>query len=57
MASKIICGEKTLMGLQPFEVRIFVEENFTNVELALQQIIKNHLLKVENKWAMMCCTI
>ena len=56
MASKIICGEKTLMGLQPFEVRIFVEENFTNVELALQQIIKN-LLKVENKWAMMCCTI
>ena len=56
MASKIICGDKTPMGLQPFEVRIFFEENFTNVDLALQQIIKN-LLKVAKKWAIVCSTI
>ena len=32
---------KTLMGLQPFEVRFFFEEKFTNFDLALKPVIKN----------------
>ena len=32
---------KTLMGLNPFEVRFFVREKFTKVDLALKGVIRN----------------
>ena len=32
---------KTLMGLEPFEVRFFIGENFTKFDLALKEVIKN----------------
>ena len=32
---------KTLMGLEPFEVRFFVRIKFTKVDLALKGVIRN----------------
>ena len=32
---------KTLMGLEPFEVRIFIREKLTKFHLALTDIMKN----------------
>ena len=32
---------KTPMGLDPFEVRFFVREKFTKVDLALKEVIRN----------------
>ena len=32
---------KTLMGLEPFEVRFFVKIKFTKFDLALKAVIKN----------------
>ena len=34
--------DKSLMGLQPFEVRFFFGEKVTKCDLALQQFIENH---------------
>ena len=33
---------KTLMGLEPFEVRFFVGQKFTKFDLALTLVIKKH---------------
>ena len=32
---------KTLMGLEPFEVRFYFRQKFTKIDLALKQVIKN----------------
>ena len=32
---------KTLMGLEPFEVRFFVREKFTKLELALNGVVRS----------------
>ena len=32
---------KTLMGLEPFEVRFFFGQNFTKFDLALKLVVKN----------------
>ena len=44
--------EKTLMGLQLFEVRFFSGEKFTKFDLAFTLVIKNHS-KVGYTWSMM----
>ena len=34
---------KTLMGLEPFEVRFFFEQKCTKFDLALNRVVKNRL--------------
>ena len=48
--------DKSLMGLQPFEVRFFFGEKVTKCDLALQQFIENHS-KVALIRIMTCLTI
>ena len=43
---------KILMGLEPFEVRFFVGEKFTNFNLALKLIIRNFLKLIHNFFMM-----
>ena len=38
---KYIVAFKTLMGLEPFEVRFFFGEKFTKFDLAPEEVIKN----------------
>ena len=47
---------KTLMGLEPFEVRFFFGEKFTKFDLALKEVIKNRS-KVVYKLSVMFLTI
>ena len=39
--SKYLVAFKSLMGLQPFDVRFFSGEKFTKFNLALEKFIKN----------------
>ena len=39
---------KTLMGLEPFEVRFFVEQKFTKFDLALKWLMRNFLKLVQS---------
>ena len=39
---------KTLMGLEPFELRFFVEQKFTKFNLALRLLIRNFLKLVQS---------
>ena len=43
---------KTLMGLEPFEVRFFVEQKFTKFDLALKWLIRNFLKLVQSLFIM-----
>ena len=47
---------KTLMGLEPFEVRFFVEQKFTKFDLALKWLMRN-FLKLVQSLLMMFLTI
>ena len=47
---------KTLMGLEPFEVRFFVGQKFTKFNLALKLLIRN-FLKLVHSLLMMFLTI
>ena len=47
---------KTLMGLEPFEVRFFVGQKFTKFNLALKLLIRN-FLKLFHSLFMMFLTI
>ena len=47
---------KTLMGLEPFEVRFFVEQKFTKFDLALKWLMRN-FLKLGQSLFMMFLTI
>ena len=43
---------KTLMGLEPFEVRFFVRQKFTKFNLALKLLIRNFLKLVHSLFIM-----
>ena len=43
---------KTLMGLEPFEVRFFVEQKFTKFDLALKWLMRNFLKLVQSLFMM-----
>ena len=47
---------KTLMGLEPFEVRFFIGQKFTKFNLALKLLIRN-FLKLVHSLFMMFLTI
>ena len=47
---------KTLMGLEPFEVRFFVGQKFTKFNLDLKLLIRN-FLKLVHSFSMMFLTI
>ena len=47
---------KTLMGLEPFEVRFFIGQKFTKFNLALKLLIRN-FLKLVHSLSMMFLTI
>ena len=38
---ELFVSVKTLMGLEPFEVRFLFEENITKFDLSLKEVIKN----------------
>ena len=43
---------KTLMGLEPFEVRFFFEQKFTKFNLALKLLTRNFLKLVHSLFMM-----
>ena len=43
---------KTLMGLEPFEVRFFFEQKFTKFNLALKLLTRNFLKLVQSLFMM-----
>ena len=47
---------KTLMGLEPFELRFFVGQKFTKINLALKLLIRNSI-KLVHSFFMMLFTI